>query len=72
SAYGWLGGLQRSSDTAGGMTLMGVRLYSSDTGRFLSTDPVSGGSCSAYDYACADPVNKSDLSGAMTAGCKSF
>ncbi|MER0427074.1 DNRLRE domain-containing protein [Streptomyces microflavus] len=72
SAYGWLGGLQRSSDTATGMTLMGVRLYSSDTGRFLSTDPVSGGSCSAYDYACADPVNKSDLSGAMTAGCKSF
>jgi RHS repeat-associated protein len=72
SAYGWLGGMQRSSDTASGMTLMGLRLYSSKNGRFLSTDPVTGGSCSGYDYACADPVNKSDLSGAMTAGCKTF
>ncbi|MGW1467847.1 DNRLRE domain-containing protein [Streptomyces sp. NPDC002308] len=72
SAYGWLGGMQRSSDTVSGMTLMGVRLYSSETGRFLSTDPVNGGSCSGYDYACADPVNKSDLSGTMTAGCKTF
>ncbi|ELP63431.1 DNRLRE domain-containing protein [Streptomyces turgidiscabies] len=72
SAYGWLGGMQRSADTVSGMTLMGVRLYSSETGRFLSTDPVTGGSCSGYDYACADPVNKSDLSGAMTAGCKTF
>ncbi|MDJ0460334.1 RHS repeat-associated core domain-containing protein, partial [Streptomyces sp. H27-C3] len=66
------GGMQRSSDPVSGMTLMGIRLYSSETGRFLSTDPVTGGSCSGYDYACADPVNKSDLSGTMTAGCKTF
>lgn len=42
---------------------MGVRLYDPTTGRFLSTDPVAGGSCNAYDYACADPQNASDLTG---------
>ncbi|WP_462203549.1 RHS repeat-associated core domain-containing protein, partial [Frankia sp. CcWB3] len=41
--YGWLGGKQRSRDTLGGLTLMGVRLYNPYTGRFLSTDPIFGG-----------------------------
>jgi RHS repeat-associated protein len=72
SAYGWLGGMRRPSDSMSGLTLMGVRLYSAETGRFLSTDAVTGGSCSSYDYACADPINKSDLTGTMTAGCKTF
>ncbi|BCJ51803.1 hypothetical protein Asp14428_32780 [Actinoplanes sp. NBRC 14428] len=35
----------------------------------LQTDPVAGGSCNAYDYACADPVNKDDTSGNCLAGC---
>jgi len=42
---------------------MGVRLYAPNLGRFLQVDPVPGGSCTAYDYACADPVNGSDLKG---------
>ncbi|MEV5336548.1 hypothetical protein [Streptomyces werraensis] len=29
---------------------MAVRLYNPATGRFLSADPVPGGSCNAYDY----------------------
>ncbi|WUH93137.1 hypothetical protein OG900_25490 [Streptomyces sp. NBC_00433] len=61
--YGWLGGKQRSSETVTGATLMGVRLYDPTTGRFLSIDPVPGGSANAYDYCNADPINCSDLNG---------
>ncbi len=61
--YGWLGGKQRSSDTLTGAILMGVRLYDPTLGRFLSIDPVPGGSANAYDYSAADPVNKEDLNG---------
>lgn len=61
--YGWLGGKQRSSETVTGATLMGVRLYDSTTGRFLSTDPVPGGNANAYEYCNADPLNRYDLDG---------
>jgi RHS repeat-associated protein len=61
--YGWLGGKQRSSETATGATLMGVRLYDPTTGRFLSIDPVPGGSANAYEYCGGDPINRYDLDG---------
>ncbi|MFD8914046.1 DNRLRE domain-containing protein [Streptomyces sp. NPDC059575] len=61
--YGWLGAKQRSSETLTGLTLMGVRLYNPLTGRFLSMDPVYGGSANAYDYVHADPLNRFDLDG---------
>ncbi|MGW2768095.1 DNRLRE domain-containing protein [Streptomyces sp. NPDC001275] len=64
--YGWHGGMHRSAETVTGLTLMGVRLYNPATGRFLSADPVPGGSCNAYDYACADPVNNDDVTGCAT------
>ncbi|WP_449385976.1 RHS repeat-associated core domain-containing protein [Cellulomonas soli] len=64
--YGWLGAAQRSADTPTGTILMGVRLYSPVTGRFLQTDPVPGGSASAYDYCNADPVNCTDLGGTFS------
>jgi RHS repeat-associated protein len=48
---------------AGGIVLMGARLYGPATGRFLQVDPVFGGSCNAYDYTCQDPANASDLAG---------
>ena len=61
--YGWLGGRQRSTESGtSGLVLMGVRLYSPTSGRFLSVDPVFGGNDNAYVYP-ADPVNKFDLSG---------
>ncbi|WP_158711578.1 RHS repeat-associated core domain-containing protein [Streptomyces xylophagus] len=63
SRYGWLGGKQRSSETPTGDILMGARLYAPTTGRFLSTDPVFGGSANAYDYVGQDPVNALDLNG---------
>ena len=61
--YGWLGGKQRSTDTLGGLVLMGVRLYAPIPGRFLQVDPVAGGSANAYDYANQDPINVFDLDG---------
>ncbi|MFE9879214.1 DNRLRE domain-containing protein [Streptomyces sp. NPDC005784] len=65
--YDWLGGKQRSSETVTGLTLMGVRLYDANSGRFLQVDPVAGGSCNSYDYVCGDPVNMVDLDGRMAA-----
>ncbi|UYQ64487.1 DNRLRE domain-containing protein [Streptomyces peucetius] len=61
--YNWLGAKQRSTETLTGLTLMGVRLYNPTTGRFLSMDPLYGGSANAYEYANADPLNRYDLDG---------
>lgn len=61
--YGYLGAQQRDASTPGGPTLMGVRLYIPTLGRFLTTDPVAGGSANDYDYVGADPVNSTDLNG---------
>ncbi|MFJ2502258.1 DNRLRE domain-containing protein [Streptomyces sp. NPDC093108] len=63
--YGWLGSKQRSTETPSGLSLMGVRLYNANTGRFLSVDPVYGGGANAYEYCGANPIGCTDLSGAM-------
>jgi RHS repeat-associated protein len=62
---GWLGEHQRPYEHAGALSLvqMGARPYSPLLGRFLSVDPVEGGSANDYDYVVGDPVNKTDLDG---------
>lgn len=62
--YGWLGTHQRSSDSPGGLTLMGARLYNAGTGLFLQSDPVPGGGATRYGYP-TDPINMLDLDGNM-------
>ncbi len=62
--YGWLGSYQRSSDALGGLSLMGARLYNPASGRFLSIDPIVGGSPNRYLYP-TDPVNQVDLDGKL-------
>ncbi len=58
--------LSRADGEARGLDrllLMGQRVYQPQTGRFLQTDPVEGGSANDYDYVNQDPVNLVDLVG---------
>jgi RHS repeat-associated protein len=61
--FGWLGGKQRRTELPSGVIQMGKRSYVPALGRFLTPDPVPGGSANAYDYADQDPVNAFDLGG---------
>ena len=70
----WLGQYQRPTETEPGLQPiieMGARQYSPRIGRFLQTDPITGGSANAYAYVFGDPANTSDLSG-LCGACWAF
>lgn len=67
--FGWLGGKQRRTELPSGVIQMGARSYVPQIGRFISVDPVRGGSANAYDYVNQDPVNTLDLSGERAPAC---
>jgi RHS repeat-associated protein len=67
---GWLGANQRfTAHNGSSLMRMGVRLYDPNLGRFLSVDPIEGGSCTNYDYVCGDPVNRFDFAGTICWSC---
>jgi RHS repeat-associated protein len=65
TAHRYTGAWDKQNDSTNGLVLMGARLYDPGLGRFLTTDPIQGGSLNNYDYAGQDPINGYDLSGRM-------
>lgn len=59
----YTGQWHKKLDTQSGIISMGARPYDPALGRFLSVDPIEGGSANNYDYANQEPCGTYDLSG---------
>ena len=64
--YGWVGNNSKGTEHATGLVVnieMGARIYNPTLGRFLSVDPIEGGTTTNdYGYV-GDPINQFDLTG---------
>lgn len=61
----YTGRWDKQYDTATTLIQMGARPYDPSLGRFLTVDPIDGGSLNNYDYAGQDPINGYDLAGTV-------
>lgn len=65
--FGYAGGYGYQEDADTGLKLLGHRVYDSETGRFLTRDPISHGP-NAYAYCNNNPLHSHDESG-LCGGC---
>jgi RHS repeat-associated protein len=65
TTHRYTGAWDKQDDATNGLILMGARPYDPTLGRFLSVDPIDGGSLNNYDYAGQDPINGYDLDGTV-------
>jgi RHS repeat-associated protein len=70
SPYGFLGSYGRFFDPQTALYLLGARLYDPTLGRFLSRDPMPGGSANDYEYGAGNPVMNADPSGTFVSSPK--
>lgn len=66
-SHRYTGAWDKQTDTTSGLILMGARPYDPTLGRFLTIDPIDGGSPNNYDYTGQDPINQYDLDGTRMA-----
>ena len=59
----WTGRWDKKLDSSSSLIELGARQYDPALGRFLSLDPIEGGSLTGYDYAGQDPIGNFDLTG---------
>jgi RHS repeat-associated protein len=66
ASYAYVGQHQKLTESEYAVTpmQMGARLYIPGIGRFMSVDPIEGGTPSSYVYP-ADPINEFDLTGTI-------
>jgi len=62
SQFAYAGGFGYQQDFDTGLKLLGHRYYDSDTGRFLTRDPIGYGR-NWYSYCANNPINQIDSSG---------